>query len=181
MPVALPEDAMSDADRKFYASFSAPDFNSPVPWNEGPRRMGTDKNGDVLWVGNSWGGTLAKINTHTMETSFVPLPGPGVMQPYHVAVDSHHNAWLNIWMTDQVLKYDPSTNAFTFPSTSATSPSSPSVAAITSASRAASVSGPMERLSIPVRTLRHSSRSRRLPSRCFPEYGSIAYSCRSVK
>src|SRR5579864_8510299 len=30
-PVALPEDAMSEADRKFYASFSAPDFNSPVP------------------------------------------------------------------------------------------------------------------------------------------------------
>ena len=60
---------------------------------QGPRRMGTDKNADVLWVGNSWGNSLAKINTQTMDTSFVSLPGPGVMQPYHVAVDSRHNAW----------------------------------------------------------------------------------------
>jgi hypothetical protein len=34
------------------------DFNMPVPWNQGPRRMGTDKKDDVLWVGNSWGGVL---------------------------------------------------------------------------------------------------------------------------
>jgi streptogramin lyase len=34
-------------------------------------------------------------------------------KPYHVAVDSHHNAWLNIWMTDQVLRYDPKANTFT--------------------------------------------------------------------
>ena len=28
-------------------------FNAPLPWSQGPRRMGTDKNADVLWVGNS--------------------------------------------------------------------------------------------------------------------------------
>ena len=32
---------------------------------QGPRRMGTDKNADVLWVGNSWGANLARIDTHT--------------------------------------------------------------------------------------------------------------------
>ena len=94
------KDLINDEDRKFYESFNAPDFNAPVAWSQGPRRMGTDKNADILWVGNSWGNSLTKINTQTMDTSFVSLPGPGVMQPYHVAVDSRHNAWLNIWTSD---------------------------------------------------------------------------------
>ena len=111
--VLLDKDAVTEADRTFYESFNAPDFNAPVPWNQGPRRMGTDKDGDVLWVGNSWGRNLAKINIHTMETSFVPLPGPGVMQPYHVAVDKHHDAWLNIWSSDVVLRYDPAADKWT--------------------------------------------------------------------
>ena len=89
--VKLPPRQAEDRDRrrssKFYATFAAPDFNTPLPWDQGPRRMGTDKNGDVLWVGDSWGGNLARIDIHTMKIGFVPLPGPGVMQPYHIAVD----------------------------------------------------------------------------------------------
>ena len=111
--VVLDKDLVNDEQRAFYEKYSEADFNQPVPWNEGPRRMGSDKNGDVLWVGNSWGGNLAKIDIHTMETSFVPLPGPGAMQPYHVAVDSGHNAWLNIWTSDVILRYDPSTSKWT--------------------------------------------------------------------
>jgi len=56
-------DRASAADKAFYASYAPPDFNSPFPWSQGPRRMGTDKNADVLWVGNSWGGSLARIDT----------------------------------------------------------------------------------------------------------------------
>jgi len=111
--VALDNDLVGEEARAFYEAFNAPDFNAPVPWSQGPRRMGADKQADVLWVGNSWAGTLARIDTHTMETSFVPLPGPGVMQPYHVAVDGKHNAWLNIWTSDVILRYDPSANAWT--------------------------------------------------------------------
>ena len=48
-----------------------------------------------------------------MQTSFVPLPGPGVMQPYHIAVDKNHNAWLNIWTSDVVLRYDPAADKWT--------------------------------------------------------------------
>jgi hypothetical protein len=111
--VVLDKDLVSDEQRAFYEKYAPADFNQPVPWNEGPRRMGSDKNGDVLWVGNSWGGSLAKIDIHTMETSMVPLPGPGVMQPYHVAVDSGHNAWLNIWTSDVIMKFDPAANKWT--------------------------------------------------------------------
>jgi virginiamycin B lyase len=111
--VVIDKDLVSDEQRAFYEKYASADFNQPVPWNEGPRRMGSDKNGDVLWVGNSWGGSLAKIDIHTMETSFVPLPGPGAMQPYHVAVDSGHNAWLNIWTSDVIMKFDPATNKWT--------------------------------------------------------------------
>ena len=111
--VLLDKDAVTEGDRAFYEAFNEPDFNAPVPWNQGPRRMGTDKDGDILWVGDSWGRNLAKISIHTMETSFVPLPGPGVMQPYHIAVDKHHNAWLNIWSSDVVLRYDPAADKWT--------------------------------------------------------------------
>jgi streptogramin lyase len=102
---------ISPEEKKFYDGFQQPDFNTPLPWSQGPRRMGTDKNADVLWVGNSWGGTLARIDTKTMETSYVPLPG--AMQPYHIAVDSKHDAWLNVWMTDAILRYDPAAKSWT--------------------------------------------------------------------
>ena len=111
--VQLDEEQIMEPDRVFYESFNEPDFNAPVPWNQGPRRMGADKKGDILWVGNSWGRSLAKIDIHTMQTSFVPLPGPGIMQPYHIAVDKDHNAWLNIWTSDVILKYDPKADKWT--------------------------------------------------------------------
>src|SRR5262249_6308201 len=91
--------------RKAYEGVVSPDFNTPFPWSQGPRRMGTDQQPDVLWVGNSWGGSLARINTHPKEISFVPLP-PN-LQPYHVHVDRTHNAWTNLWMTDQIARYEP--------------------------------------------------------------------------
>jgi streptogramin lyase len=94
-------------DFAFYDNFNELSFNTPVPWSQGPRRMGTDKNGDVLWVGNSWGSSLARINTKTSETTIVPLPDK-TMQPYHIAVDSQHNVWGNLWTSDQLYKFDPS-------------------------------------------------------------------------
>jgi streptogramin lyase len=110
-PVDAARARLSPQDIAFYEANGAPDFSNPAPYAQGPRRMGTDKNDDVLYVGNSWAGTLAKINTRTQETSTIPLPP--LRKPYHVAVDSRHNAWLNIWMTDQVLRYDPKADTFT--------------------------------------------------------------------
>ena len=92
--------------------FSDAGFSVPIPWSLGPRRMGTDKNADVLWVGNSWGASLTRINTKTRETTIIPLPSPA-LQAYHIAVDGRHNAWGNLWTADQLFKYDPAANRFT--------------------------------------------------------------------
>ncbi|MDB5865655.1 MAG: virginiamycin hydrolase Vgb [Betaproteobacteria bacterium] len=103
---------MSGDDRAFYDTVSDLSFNTPVPWSQGPRRMGTDKNANVLWVGNSWGATFARIDTKTMETRIIPFPDP-TMQPYHIVVDNKHNVWGNLWTSDRIVKLDPATNRWT--------------------------------------------------------------------
>jgi len=97
--------------QEFYKTYSQPDFNNPLPYSQGPRRMGTDKNDDVLWVGNSWGANLARIDTKTQQVTYVDLPQR--MQPYHVHVDGKHRPWTNIWGGDCVMRYDPATKTWT--------------------------------------------------------------------
>lgn len=79
---------------------------NPYPWAQGPRRMGTDKDADVLWVGDSWGSSLARIDTKTNAVKMIPFPD-AANQPYHIHVDSKHNVWGNLWTNDQIFKYDP--------------------------------------------------------------------------
>jgi streptogramin lyase len=105
-------DNATPAQRAFYDGFDDRANGKPLPWSQGPRRMGTDKNGDVLWVGNSWGSTLARIDTKTLETKIIPFPST-TMQPYHIAVDQNHNVWGNLWTSDQIAKYDPTANKWT--------------------------------------------------------------------
>jgi virginiamycin B lyase len=112
-PVKAGLDQVTDPQLvKFYEGFAPLDFNTPVPWNQGPRRMGADKNADVVWVGTSWGASLIRINTKTMESTVVPLPYQG-MSPYQITVDKNHNLWMNVWTSDVVLKYEPATNKWT--------------------------------------------------------------------
>ncbi len=99
--------------KAFYDSFNELTVNNPLPWSEGPRRMGTDKNADILWVGNSWGSSLARIDTKTLQTTIVPFPDPSY-QPYHIAVDKDHNVWANMWTTDRIARYNPTTKEWTF-------------------------------------------------------------------
>jgi streptogramin lyase len=105
-------DRLFGEDRAFYDTVSDLGFNVPLPWSQGPRRMGTDKNADLLWVGNSYGASWAKINTRTLETTIVPLPDPA-MQAYHIVVDSKHNVWGNLWTADSIVRFDPRTNTWT--------------------------------------------------------------------
>jgi len=112
-PEKAAQDSLTPEQRKMYETFVPPDFNTPYAWAQAPRRLGADKNGDFVWIGNSFGGTLAKVNIHTKETTLVPLPNPEAHQPYQVAVDKNHHVWTNLWSTDAVAKFDPSTNKWT--------------------------------------------------------------------
>ena len=100
---------MSAEDRAFYDKVGDLGFNAPLPWSHGPRRMGTDKNADLLWVGNSWSASFARIDTRTLQTTIVPLPDP-TMQAYHIAVDSKHHVWGNLWTSDRIVRLDPANN-----------------------------------------------------------------------
>ena len=112
-PEKIVMESLTDAQKKMYETFQPPDFNTPFAWAQAPRRMGADKNGDYVWVGNSFGCTMAKINIHTKETVLIPLPDPEAHQPYQVSVDKDHNVWTNLWSTDKIAKYDPSADKWT--------------------------------------------------------------------
>ena len=100
-------------DIKFYESYAPTDIGTPFPWSQGPRRIGIDRQAGVLWVANSWGGSLSRFDTATGNMSFVPLPNPATQQPYEATVDQSHNVWTPMWTTDQIAKYDPSTSKWT--------------------------------------------------------------------
>ena len=111
-PVASEMDLVTEEERKVYADAGST-WNTAVPWAEGPRRMGADKNGHVLWVCDWWGGSLAKIDTHTLKVTMVPLPKPDAQQPYQAQVDSNHNVWINLMNADEVIKFDPKSSKWT--------------------------------------------------------------------
>jgi len=115
--IVLPEnkrirDFLTQEEVAAYGKVTDISTGNPYPWAQGPRRMGTDKNADVLWVGNSWGASLARIDTKTNAVSIVPFPDRS-MQAYHIHVDSKHNVWGNLWTNDRLFKYDPAANRFT--------------------------------------------------------------------
>jgi streptogramin lyase len=113
LPELKPEmESATPEQRAFYDNFNELTNGTPLPWSEGPRRMGTDKNADVLWVGNSWGSSLTRINTKTLETTIIPFPDRA-MQAYHIAVDKNHNVWGNLWTSDQIVRYNPETKQWT--------------------------------------------------------------------
>jgi len=108
-PVPGQMDLATDEERKVYAAAGST-WNTAVPWAQGPRRMGADKNGHVVWVCDWWGGSLAKIDTHSLKVTMVPLPRADALQPYQAQVDSNHNVWINLMNADEVVKFDPKTS-----------------------------------------------------------------------
>jgi virginiamycin B lyase len=98
-------DMLSPEERQLNLT-SGSDFHTAVIQAQGPRRLGADKNADVVWVCDSWGGNLARIDTHTLKLTIVPLPSPD-NHPYHATVDSNHNVWVNMMDEDRVMRYDP--------------------------------------------------------------------------
>jgi streptogramin lyase len=104
---------MFSADEVKMYDQSGSTWNTATPWAEGPRRMGADKQGHVVWVCDWWGGNLAKIDTQTLKVTLIPLPRPDVQQPYQAVVDKDHNVWINLMNSDEVIKFDPKTSKWT--------------------------------------------------------------------
>jgi streptogramin lyase len=105
-PVQDQTDLVTEEERKVYAR-SGSTWVIAVPWAEGPRRLGADKNGRAIWVCDWWGGNLAKIDTRSLKVTMIPLPRPDAQQPYQAQVDSNHNVWINLMNADEVVKFDP--------------------------------------------------------------------------
>ena len=109
---ARADGVITDADRKLYklAGVELTDFSGF--WSQGPRRMGADKNGDVVWVCDYWGGNLMKYDIRTLKTTLYKYPTPE-SAPYDASVDKSHNVWVNLTNGDSVAKFDPKTEKWT--------------------------------------------------------------------
>jgi streptogramin lyase len=109
---ALSEDTITDQDRKLQglSGVFMSDFSGW--WSQGPRRMGADKSGDVMWVCDYWGGNLAGIDIHTLKTNLYPYP-TRESAIYDSVVDRQHNVWVNLFNGDAVAKFDPKTERWT--------------------------------------------------------------------
>jgi len=112
-PVAEQVKLVNDEDRKFYATYAPKDIGTPFPWSQGPRRIGIDRELGVIWVADSWGGNLLRIDTKTADMKYIPFPNPVANQPYHAIPDRDHNVWAPMWTTDQIAKYEPATGKWT--------------------------------------------------------------------
>jgi len=64
-------------------------------------------------VPNYAGQTLLRINSRTLKTTFYKAPQWGI-NPYMAAVDSRGNVWMNLQNSDDLAKFDPKTEKWTF-------------------------------------------------------------------
>jgi virginiamycin B lyase len=106
---------MTPADLAFYEAAGAQSWGGyavdPVPWASAPRRLSADQKGNTVWVPNWGGGTLAKIDIHTLKVRYYPLPVHG--HPYNTRVDATHNVWIDVPMADAIVKFEPKTEQWT--------------------------------------------------------------------
>ena len=107
------EQTATPQDREFYESIGALTWGgiNMVPGAQAPRRMGTDKHGDTLWVANFQGENLARINIRTLDATYYRLPIRS--HPYRVTADEDHNAWTSIMGDDWLLRLHPDTAEWT--------------------------------------------------------------------
>lgn len=107
------EDTTTARDREFYESIGALTWGgiNMVPGAQAPRRMGTDKFGDALWVANFQGENLARIDIRTRDATYYRLPIRS--HPYRVTADKNHNAWTSSMGDDWLLRLNPDTTEWT--------------------------------------------------------------------
>ena len=105
------EKDVTPEDMAFYEATGATASNVP-PWQQGPRRLSTDKNGDDVWFGLFAGANLMRLNSRTMEHKIYPLPGTGI-GAYMPTVSSDHRVWIGAQGDDTVNMLDPKTEKWT--------------------------------------------------------------------
>ena len=109
---ARADGALTTDDKKLYelAGVELTDFGAW--WSEGPRRLGADRNGDVVWVCDYWGGNLEKYDIRTLKSTIYRYPTPE-SAPYDASIDRNHNVWVNLTNGDSVARFDPKTEQWT--------------------------------------------------------------------
>jgi streptogramin lyase len=75
--------------------------------------MGIDRERGIIWVANSWSGTLGRIDAKALQTTLIPLPNTFTNQPYAAIPDKNQNVWTPLWTTDQIAKYDSKAGTWT--------------------------------------------------------------------
>ena len=103
------EDTRTPADAAFYRSIGALAEGGDgginmIPGAMAPRRMGADRHGELVYVANFNGESIARIDTRTLATKFYRLPIES--HPYRVAVDRHRDAWVSMMGDDWLLRLD---------------------------------------------------------------------------
>lgn len=109
------EDTRTAADAAFYRSIGALAEGGDgginmIPGAMAPRRMGADRHGELVYVANFNGESIARVDTRTLATKFYRLPIES--HPYRVAVDRHGNAWVSMMGDDWLLRLDARTEAW---------------------------------------------------------------------
>jgi virginiamycin B lyase len=109
---ARADGALTADDKKLYelAGVELTDFGAW--WSEGPRRLGADRNDDVVWVCDYWGGNLEKYDTRTLKSKIYRYPTPE-SAPYDASIDHEHNVWVNLTNGDSVARFNPKTEQWT--------------------------------------------------------------------
>jgi len=108
------KDNLPEKDLKIYET-SGLDWNYTPPWQQGPRRLGGDRNpnGSTIWVANWWGDNLAKIDIHTRKVTYYQYPSPGFGGVYDTVIDKNGMVWINLTHADRVARFNPQTEQWT--------------------------------------------------------------------
>lgn len=106
------EKDLTPEDVQFYESVKFFGVANGPPWQQQPRRLAADKNGDDIWVGLYAGSNLMRLNVRTLDQKIYPLPGTGI-GAYMPAVDNSHNVWVGVNGDDGVSVFTPKTETWT--------------------------------------------------------------------
>jgi streptogramin lyase len=99
-------------DIEMFKTVGSWDHNAALG-QEGPRRMGADRNGDYVYAGTYWGGGLVQIDVRTKTLVGIhQVPNGRWAQPYKPVADTSHMLWFSNSAADMLGKFNPTTKKF---------------------------------------------------------------------